>query len=190
MAHFHNWYKIAEQWEGGYVNDPDDKGGETYKGITRRFSPKWRGWPLIDAYKQSNGGKLPRNWFAPKTDSLLQAHVEDEAKRKFWDVFQADSIESDSVAVFLVDFGFHSGTVNVTKRLQRILGITRDGVFGPKTLQAVNNASPVWLFNMLKEERVNLFHNIVAKDATQQKFLKGWLRRADSFVFNDSDTTA
>ncbi|MFM7564688.1 MAG: glycosyl hydrolase 108 family protein, partial [Planctomycetota bacterium] len=25
--------------EGGYVDDPDDRGGETYRGVARRFHP-------------------------------------------------------------------------------------------------------------------------------------------------------
>ena len=36
MADFRLAYKKIEAAEGGYVNDPDDKGGETYKGISRK----------------------------------------------------------------------------------------------------------------------------------------------------------
>lgn len=45
-------YDILIKHEGGYVNDPDDKGGETYKGIARKFNPDWKGWKIID--KSSN----------------------------------------------------------------------------------------------------------------------------------------
>lgn len=30
---------LAFQWEGGYVNDPQDPGGETKYGISKRFHP-------------------------------------------------------------------------------------------------------------------------------------------------------
>ncbi len=43
------------QWlswhEGGYTNDPVDVGGETYRGIARRYNPQWEGWDLIDDTK-------------------------------------------------------------------------------------------------------------------------------------------
>ena len=44
MADFRLAYKKIEAAEGGYVNDPDDKGGETYKGISRKANPDWNGW--------------------------------------------------------------------------------------------------------------------------------------------------
>lgn len=39
--------------EGGYINDPDDKGGETYKGISRKYNPDWKGWRIIDNTKKN-----------------------------------------------------------------------------------------------------------------------------------------
>lgn len=41
-------------WEGGYVNDPDDPGGETYKGISRKNWSQWGGWTFVDS-KDLNG---------------------------------------------------------------------------------------------------------------------------------------
>ena len=38
--------------EGGYVFDPDDSGGETYKGVARKFHSKWEGWSKIDLHSQ------------------------------------------------------------------------------------------------------------------------------------------
>ena len=53
MADFHKALKRTAKYEGGYVNDPADAGGETYKGISRRANPKWDGWQLIDAHKKT-----------------------------------------------------------------------------------------------------------------------------------------
>ena len=47
------------QNEGGWVNNPRDTGKETYKGIARKFNPKWAGWAIIDAEK-AELGKQPR----------------------------------------------------------------------------------------------------------------------------------
>ena len=40
--------------EGGYGNDPQDPGGETYRGIARKFHSKWEGWTTIDALDHDN----------------------------------------------------------------------------------------------------------------------------------------
>jgi len=46
-------YAIVKVNEGGYVNDPVDKGGETYAGIARNIFGSWEGWSIIDAKKIS-----------------------------------------------------------------------------------------------------------------------------------------
>jgi len=56
--------------EGGYVNDPYDSGGETYRGISRRAWPSWKGWPLIDQAK-TDGLKSPK---------AIDRHFEDDAE--------------------------------------------------------------------------------------------------------------
>lgn len=37
--------------EGGYSNKKSDRGGETFMGVSRVKNPKWKAWPLIDAYR-------------------------------------------------------------------------------------------------------------------------------------------
>jgi lysozyme family protein len=52
VAIFRISYDLTNQIEGGYVNDPDDKGGETYRGIARKKHPSWRGWYKVDDVKK------------------------------------------------------------------------------------------------------------------------------------------
>ena len=54
MANFIKSYEITCKHEGGYSFDPDDAGGETYKGISRRFNPQWSGWKIIDYSDKEN----------------------------------------------------------------------------------------------------------------------------------------
>ena len=51
MADFEIAYGETEIREGGYVNDPADRGGETHRGVARKFHPKWPGWKIVDKYK-------------------------------------------------------------------------------------------------------------------------------------------
>ena len=52
MAYFGDAFKKLSIKEGGYVNDKDDAGGETYRGISRKYNPTWQGWTMIDSYKK------------------------------------------------------------------------------------------------------------------------------------------
>ena len=51
MADFTKAYALTAAYEGGYVDDPEDAGGETYRGISRRYHPSWQGWQIIDTLK-------------------------------------------------------------------------------------------------------------------------------------------
>ena len=52
MADFNQAFQLVIAHEGGYVNDPDDPGGETYKGVARKIHSKWEGWQNIDILKR------------------------------------------------------------------------------------------------------------------------------------------
>ena len=54
MANFDEEFKKVIVVEGGYVDDPDDSGGETYLGISRRYNPDSKMWNIIDDIKKSN----------------------------------------------------------------------------------------------------------------------------------------
>ena len=72
MANFKNAFDLMISHEGGYVNDPDDPGGETYKGVARKIFSKWEGWSRIDMLKRQSG--FPANL---DRDPELQEAIED-----------------------------------------------------------------------------------------------------------------
>ena len=43
MANFDEAFALTMKSEGGYANNPNDTGGETYKGVSRKNHPKWNG---------------------------------------------------------------------------------------------------------------------------------------------------
>lgn len=111
----------------------------------------------------------------------------DILKTLFWDKWRADEITNQSLANILVDWVWASGITGV-KRPQRILGVSVDGIVGPKTLAAVNSSDPSKLFAELHADRLKHFQEIVNRSPTQKKFLKGWNRRvngitADGFIY-------
>ena len=98
MANFGDAFKKLSIKEGGYVNDKDDAGGETYRGISRKYNPTWQGWNMIDQYKKhyTVGSKE----FKSKLDNdiQLQKLVWSKYKIGYWDVFELDDFNSQRVA--------------------------------------------------------------------------------------------
>lgn len=154
-------------WEGGFANDPDDTGGATNKGIT------------IGTFREVFGkGKTVND-----LKNITDAQWMEVLRKKFWDKWLADRIDSQAVANMLVDWTWHSGSYGI-KIPQRILGVKIDGVVGEKTLAAVNAADPKSLFEKLKEERKAYLIRQTKVSPRKRKFLNGWLNRVNSMEYN------
>lgn len=182
---------IVAKWEGGYVDDPTDKGGATNMGITIGT------WKLL-GYDKNGDGKID------KADmKLLSKQDFSLILRKYWDKWKADEILNQSVANILVDWYWASGKWGIVIP-QRILGLEQDGVVGPKTLGVVNSKDPAKLFKMIKDARIKFVTDIAVNSLkafeknlgrkatekekmtkTQYKFLAGWLNRLDDFKFKE-----
>lgn len=183
MASIDKLIPFILKWEGGFVNDPTDRGGATNKGVTIA---------TYEAYCRQKG--LPRPT-VEQLKNIPDAHWRDIIKTMFWDKWHADDIHSQKVANILVDWVWLSG-VHGIKKPQALLGVKADGIVGNKTLSAVNFADPKELFAALYKERVKFINAIVARSVaayekkigrpatekellkyTQKRFAKGWLNR-------------
>lgn len=175
MADFKKIIGFIRKWEGGYVNDPDDDGGETYCGISRYKNPKWEGWATVDAHKLKEGNII--------ADAKLNAMVDDFYFKKYWCAVGADAINSQGVANMASDWQVNSGDVS-TKSLQRIVGVFPDGVVGPKTIAAINAMPAALLLTKLRQYRIDFYHDLVRRKPKNQKYLKGWLNRTAQVPVN------
>jgi lysozyme family protein len=113
--------------EGGYVlhTVPGDRGGMTYAGIARNAHPDWPGWKTID-----QGG-------VPSAETVRQFY-----RVKYWNAIRGDEIASQPIAETVFDFAVNAGVRTAVILAQAVLGTTPDGVVGPKTLEAANQADP------------------------------------------------
>lgn len=111
MANFDIAYKITSGNEGGFMNDPNDSGGETYAGITRKNFPKWKGWVVIDKRKPSKGTIY--------TD--LEPLVRTFYKSQFWDTISGDSIKEQELANDAYDMGINAGLSAARELLKQSL---------------------------------------------------------------------
>lgn len=195
MADFSQAFEKTMGNEGGYSDNPADRGGETYKGIARKFHKDWEGWATIDALKQAEGtgGDFEDKLAA---DDQLQQLVEDFYKKKFWDNMKGDNIPDQAIADQLFDLGVNMGTGTVVKFLQEGLNLLNrnqkdypdiavDGGLGTKTLETLDmfleleNNNPAYLLKMMGLLQGNRYIEIMKRDPTQQVFARGWLNRIE-----------
>ena len=138
MANVNQLAPFILKWEGGFVNDPADLGGATNMGVT---IGAWKSC----GYDKDGDGDID-------VDDLRLLTREDVVNRvlkpHYWDRWKADDIKSQSVANILVDWVWASGAHGI-KIPQRLLGVSVDGIVGPKTLAAVNARNPRELFDMI-----------------------------------------
>lgn len=186
MGSFIDAYKKLIAHEGGYVNDKDDKGGETYKGIARNFNPNWKGWEIIDKYKAEN--KLKE---LNKSIELDQ-YVQEFYKKEYWDYFRLDEIP-DPVAFEIFECAVNVGKIRATSFIQitaNILNrngqlysdITVDGKFGDLTynslLKAIQTNGSRIVYNVLNILQGSYYIELMLKNPVYEKYI-GWFSRVD-----------
>lgn len=156
------------KWEGGFANHPNDKGGATNKGIT------------IATFRQYMG----QDATVAQLKAMTNEQWETIFKKGFWFPFKGDYIMNQSIANICVDWAWGSGTRTAIKQVQRLVGVTDDGIVGNITLSAINNANSKKLFEKIKSARLSFVEAIVRRDPTQKVFLKGWRNRINSISYN------
>lgn len=172
MAEFKTAYEKLIKNEGGYVDDPDDLGGETYKGIARKFHPEWDGWINIDLLKQHKS--FPANL---KKDDELQWMIPRFYELKYWHKIRGNQIENQSVAEYIFDFSVNAGVINGSRMTQLAVKAKVDGVIGANTLKKLN-AVDTELFKLrCFAVRVAKRANSCRKRPKNKKYLLGWIIR-------------
>lgn len=174
MANFDIYYPVLLKYEGGYVDNPNDKGGATNLGVT---IAQW----IKNGFDKDHDNDIDKY----DLKLITPEDAKPIAKSKYWDRVKGDDINSQSIAELLMDWAYMSGSVTAIKKIQELLKLSQDGVIGNKTLSAINSADSKVLFEQLKARREKFFKAIVANNPTQVVFLHGWINRNNSFKFHD-----
>src|SRR3990167_8090752 len=102
--------------EAGYSNDPNDPGGETKYGISKRSYPN-----LI-------------------IKDLTEENAKDIYLHNFWNPINADKLPS-SIAFQVFDFAVNSGIETAIRYLQKSINVADDGYWGPISQAAIDKLS-------------------------------------------------
>jgi lysozyme family protein len=165
-SNFGNALQLILRFEGGYVNDPLDKGGETNKGIIKK---------VYDAYRVSKGKPVQ------SVKLITDEEIKDIYYKNYWLAAKCDKLPIGVDTVHF-DAAVNCGPGQAAKFLQRVVGATVDGVIGDGTLGKVNSMDPKAIMKAYSGSRIDFYIDLVIKDVTQVKFLKGWIKRAISFL--------
>lgn len=161
------------RWEGGFVNDPDDLGGATNKGVTIAT------WKRVGYDKDQDGDVDVADLKLLTNEDVMNRVL----KPHYWDRWHADYINSQSVANIVVDWVWGSGKHGIV-RVQKLLGVNPDGIVGFKeTIPAVNAYDPKELFDMIKRDRELFLRQICQQRPANNKFFRGWMNRLNDLKF-------
>lgn len=187
MGTFDKSYSRLQLVEGGYANNPNDSGGETYKGIARNFHKDWAGWAVIDEYKQKPGfpANIPHILLAPKVKEFYRA--------EFWDSCRLDDValSSEKIAAEIFDTFVNSGRKG--QYLQRALNALNqqtkdypdlkvDGDIGPATIAALRSFmarrgsdGEAVILAALNAQQTIQFLESVENNEKNEEFFFGWV---------------
>ena len=144
--------------EGGYVNHPQDPGGETNLGVTKRVYQEWGG-----------------------TKDMKDLTFDDVApiyKKNYWDKMKCDDLPS-GLDLCVFDFGVNAGPGRAAKYLQTLIGTVADGGIGPNTLAKLKEYTDKTGVKETITNYQNERQDYYEKLSTFKTFGRGWTRRVE-----------
>lgn len=138
--------------EGGYVNHPDDPGGETNWGITQRTARE--------------------AGYAGSMRDLTREQAREIYRAAYWQRAKCDEFDG-AIAFQIFDSAVNHGIGNAIRFLQRAAGVADDGVIGPVTMAAVRGMTVTDVLARFNAARLMFYTNL----STWPTFGRGWARR-------------
>jgi len=170
MASFDLFLPMLLRFEGGYVDDPTDPGGETNKGVT------------MATFQRCSHQLLGIDPTSQNLQSLTDAQAGIIYRSLYWEEINGDDFQLQDLANILCDFYVNAGT-HATVLLQRILNtmgahLIEDGGIGPASIQALASLDQVAVYRQYKQGRIESYQGLGQRFP---QFLQGWLNRANAF---------
>ena len=153
LTRFDDIIEVVLEHEGGYVNDPDDPGGETNFGIAKRSHPD------VDIKNLTK-------------DGAKEIYYQD-----YWIKNRVTQMPEDLKHIYF-DMCVNQGRGRAVKILQRAANakgadLTVDGGLGPKTITALKGVE----LDRVRAYRIKYYADLVTRKPDLEKFYFGWFRR-------------
>jgi lysozyme family protein len=176
-----NMINTVLEHEGGFVDHKNDKGGATNHGVTSKVYADFLGL-------ESNYEHLT---------NLVKAMPKDTAKMIYKELYYYQpkiDLLPETLQPQVFDMAVNHGANRAYKLLQTALNeltgseLVIDGYFGKLSWSALDKtlSHPIDLNNNLVYTRIDFYNSIVKRDSTQNVFLNGWLKRANSFLIKST----
>ncbi len=157
MGEFDEAIRKVMLHEGGYVNDPDDPGGETKFGISKRQYPD-----------------LDIRGLTPQAAREIYYH-------DYWYPLKGFAFGQD-FAMILLDTAVNIGVKRTIKMAQKIAGVEEDGILGPITLNALRDLPEERLILRFVLARIRFYISLVKRKPKMRKFFFGWISRTIDYL--------
>lgn len=162
MAEFGPALEFLLPHEGGYSNNPADKGGATNYGIT-------------EATARRHGYQGDMRALPVETAANIYA-------AEYWPGLE--QVANQAVASKIFDLRVNFGVAGGNRLAQEAANMlvdpptAVDGRWGPDTVLTINTADPGDMLNELATVAAARYQAIVERDPSQETFLRGWMKRA------------
>ena len=166
-------FVMVTKWEGGYSNDPADRGGATKWGITARVYGEYMGRPVT-----------PDQVKAMPWDHALAIYRE-----RYWRATNIDLLPEQLQPV-VFDMAVNMGPGTAVRLLQHALGdlgrpMIGDGIIGKLTASIaaglIKDRGVKDVIDAICDRRRDYYNEIIAHDPSQARFKRGWLDRCESY---------
>jgi lysozyme family protein len=152
------------KWEGGNKlhNVPGDSGGWTLWGIA--FNHNKQTFDNFDDFKDTT-----------YEEAAAIAYI------KYYRAVQAFILPPEAQLMYF-DMAYNMGNNRAIRIMQECAGFTGsqvDGIIGPATRERMGKITEDCLY----QKRNTFYNNLVAKNGTLRKFLRGWMNRSKA-IFN------
>ncbi len=158
QSNFHAVFKQIVGAEGGFVNDPRDRGGATKYGVTQAVLKAWRRKDVT-------------------VDDVMKLSL-DEAelifKTQYWDAVKGDRLPA-GIDLLVADTAYNSGAGRAIEFLQRVLDLKVDRVMGEVTLSTAASADATKLIDDYCHERLRFLRTTYG----WKTYGNGWTNRVN-----------
>jgi lysozyme family protein len=163
-------FEVGSAPDGGYVNDPNDPGGETKYGIAKRYNPD------LDI------------------KNLTVQQAMDVYYKRYWKPLQLDAIASGRISAEIFDTAVNGGVGTAAQIAQGALillgrNVALDAKMGPKTIEAINeypyietflqtlNGLQFMMYVLGGANTDEIIQMIRERKSHVQRYLRGWSKR-------------